>query len=192
MRDSGHNVKSADGVPRLALAAGRCGRSVATEAGPGPVLVGGSWRRRWLAAAAAPQVLRAGISRDSPDPPLFEGSGTARARLRRDVHGRIWEAGSPNMARPAGRTRSDVKPLVRDGWAPPSRTPGPTPPPAPWDPKPRESLRLRPQLGTPGPKLSRSSRRCPRLFPPPSSLRLLPSSRSRKQPGHIEPLQIRR
>lgn len=74
------------------------------------------------------------------------------------------------MARPAGRTRSDVKPLGRDGWAPPSRTPGPTPPPAPWEPKPRESLRLTPHLGTPGLKRSRSSRRCPRLFPPPSPL----------------------
>lgn len=91
------------------------------------------------------------------------------------------------MARPAGRTRSDVKPLVRDGWAPPSRTPGPTPPPAPWEPKPRESLRLTPHLGTPGLKRSGVLD-----VAPASSLRLLPSSRSRKQPGHIERLQIRR
>lgn len=55
MRGSGHNVKSADGVPGLALAAGRRGRSVATEAGPRPgrgrswtaeAGGGGSWRRR--------------------------------------------------------------------------------------------------------------------------------------------------
>lgn len=130
---------------------------------------GGSWRRRRL-AAAAPQVLRAGISRDSPDPPLFEGSGAPRVRLRRDVHGHIWEAGSPNMARPAGRTRSDVKPPTRDRGAPRSRTPAPSPTPAPWAPRPRESLGLGPPLRAPRPGLLRSSQHCPRLFPPPSPL----------------------
>lgn len=53
MRGSGHTGESAGGVPRLALAAGRCGRGVAAEAGPQPVLAaeaggGGSWRRRRL------------------------------------------------------------------------------------------------------------------------------------------------
>lgn len=134
---------------------------------------GGSWLRRRM-AAAAPQVLRAGISRGSPDPPLFEGSGTARARLRRDVHGHIWEAGSPNMAGPAGRTRSDVKPPIRQRLAPPSCTLGPGPAPASQVPRLRGSLELELPPGPPGPAPLRSSRVAPAppsaLFPPPSSL----------------------
>lgn len=74
------------------------------------------------------------------------------------------------MARPARRTRSDVKPPSRERWAPPSRIPGPARAPAPWAPRHQESLGLKPHLGTPGPKLLRSSRLCPRPFPPPSSL----------------------
>lgn len=74
------------------------------------------------------------------------------------------------MARPAGRTRSDVKPPIPELWAPPSSTLAPEPTPAPWAPRPRESLGPKPPLRTPGPRLLRSSQRYPRLFPPPSSL----------------------
>lgn len=170
MRDAGHTVARAGGASRLALAAGRCGRGAATEAGAGAGPAAAEAERRQLAVAAAPQVLRAGISRDSPDPLLFEGSGTPWARLRRDVHGHIWEAGSPNMARPAGGTRSDVKPPIPQLWAPPSRTSAPAQTPAPWAPRIRESLGLKPRQGTPGLRLLWSSQHCPRLFPPPSSL----------------------
>lgn len=91
------------------------------------------------------------------------------------------------MARPAGRTRSDVKTPIRERWAPASHTPGPSPAHAPWAPRTQENLRLQPQLGTPGHKLPG----VPDIAPAPS-LRLLPSSRSRKRPGQIGPLQIRR
>ena len=52
MRGAGHTVESAGGVRRLALAAGRCRRGAATEAGvgAGPAAAeaggGGGWRRR--------------------------------------------------------------------------------------------------------------------------------------------------
>lgn len=74
------------------------------------------------------------------------------------------------MARPAGRTQSDVKPPILELWAPPSLTPAPARTPGPWASRLRESLGLKPQLGTPGLRLPRSSQPCPRLFPPPSSL----------------------
>lgn len=74
------------------------------------------------------------------------------------------------MARPAGRTRSDVKPPIPERWAPLSRAPGLAPALAPRGPSPQESLRLKQQLGTRGLKLPQSSRLCPRPFPPPSSL----------------------
>lgn len=91
------------------------------------------------------------------------------------------------MARPAGRTRSDVKPPIRERWAPLSRTPAPASTPAPWAPKPRESLGLKLSCGLPDPGCSR----VPSVAPA-SSLLLLPSSRSRKRPGHIGSFQIRR
>lgn len=47
MRGAGHTVENAGGVPRLALAAGRCGRGAATEA---KVRAGAG--RRKLAAVA--------------------------------------------------------------------------------------------------------------------------------------------
>lgn len=47
MRGAGHTVENAGGVPRLALAAGRCGRGAATEA-----RVGAGAGRRKLAAVA--------------------------------------------------------------------------------------------------------------------------------------------
>lgn len=54
------------------------------------------------------------------------------------------------MARPAGRTRSDVKHPIPERWAPLSRTPGLAPAPAPRALRPPESLRLKQQLETPG------------------------------------------
>lgn len=87
-----------------------------------------------------------------------------------------------------------MKPPVPDRRALPSRTPGPyaafRSPGAQTSRKPKaEAAAGRSRIpAAPG------SRRCPRPFPPPPPP--LPSAfspaRSRKRPGHIEPLQIRR
>lgn len=68
MRGAGHTVESAGRVPRLAFAAGRCGRDAATQVGvgAGPAAAaaggggGGSWRRLpefcALGSLATPQI----------------------------------------------------------------------------------------------------------------------------------------
>lgn len=78
------------------------------------------------------------------------------------------------MARPAGRTRSDAKAPLREPWAPPSRTSGLMPAPAPEVPRLRGSLAPKPQLRTPGLKLLRNSPALPpplpsAFFPPPGA-----------------------